>query len=148
MRVLIWRFGEFAGNRQIKTSPILSVTLLRNAHTFVSPIRQNVLVSNLPKLMLAKFSCYTYGIVHVGIIHVYTCTCTCCHDGVPFCCNTYDSSFLFHMFFPSQSSYHKHIQLYNNYIRCQQSQFLHQAIYRLLLLLPTDPWSHVYTEPP
>ena len=31
------KFGEFAGNRQIKTSPILSVALLRNAHAFISP---------------------------------------------------------------------------------------------------------------
>ena len=30
-------FGKCTGNRQIKTSPILSVALSRNAHTFVSP---------------------------------------------------------------------------------------------------------------
>ena len=73
--VLIWRFGKNLTN-------IKRVTLSHNAHTFVSPnlkLANYVLVSDLPKLMLAKFSHYmVLRVSHLqcillqGNLHVYT----------------------------------------------------------------------------
>ena len=68
---LIWRIGDFADNRQIKNPPILFHTLLHYAEALAITkfkIRQRILMTDLPNLMLAKVSCYTVYTIHIPII--------------------------------------------------------------------------------
>ena len=60
--VLIWRFGEFGKDRQIKSSPkwiITCVSMALRIQMAKLKIRQYLLRANSPNLMLAKFSRYT-----------------------------------------------------------------------------------------
>ena len=59
---LIWQIGEFAENRQIKNRQTLRYYVMRMRSVSVVAkfkTRQYVLKTDLPNLMLAKFSRYT-----------------------------------------------------------------------------------------
>ena len=59
-RFLIWRIGDFAENRQIKNPPVLFHTLSHYVEAIAKfKIRQCILMTDSPNLMLAKVSRYT-----------------------------------------------------------------------------------------
>ena len=62
MRFLIWQIGDFAENRQIKNPPILFHTLSHYAEALAIAkfkIRQCIVMTDSPNLMLTKVSRYT-----------------------------------------------------------------------------------------
>ena len=62
-RFLIWRFGEFGKDRQIKKLANVDYCMCsygaKNSDHQIKKIHQYLLRANLPNLMLAKFSRYT-----------------------------------------------------------------------------------------
>ena len=71
--VLIWRFGEFGKDGQIKNSAVRIIACMPMALRIQIAklnIHQYLLRANLPNLMLAKFSRYTVDAHHTVKHHV------------------------------------------------------------------------------
>ena len=81
-RYLIWRIGNFAENRQIKNTPILFHTLPHYAEALAIAkfkIRQCILMTDSPNLMLAKVSRYTVCYAHKKCSCFQSFSVCCCH---------------------------------------------------------------------